>query len=70
MLVFFQRTVFLARCLLAQCSPLRFRISFSRERAAHFLAVTLPFIITYLFYGRHLLILKLAILAVAFFCLK
>ena len=30
----------------------------------------LPFIITYLFYGRHLLILKLAILAVAFFCLK
>ena len=25
---------------------------------------------TYLFYGRHLLILKLAILAIAFFCLN
>jgi len=30
----------------------------------------MPFILTYLFYGRHLLILKLAILAVAFFCLN
>jgi hypothetical protein len=28
-----------------------------------------PFIITYLFYGRHFLIIKLAILAVAFVCL-
>jgi hypothetical protein len=30
----------------------------------------MPFILTYLFYGRHLLILKLAILAIAFFCLN
>jgi hypothetical protein len=37
---------------------------------SHFLAAALPFILTYLFYGRHLLILKLAILAIAFFCLK
>src|SRR5947208_14856102 len=37
---------------------------------SHFLAAVLPFILTYLFYGRHLLILKLAILAVAFFCLN
>ena len=37
---------------------------------SHFLAAILPFIITYLFYGRHLLILKLAILAIAFFCLN
>jgi len=29
-----------------------------------------PFLITYLFYGRRLLILKLAILAITFFCLK
>jgi hypothetical protein len=36
---------------------------------SHFLAVILPFIITYLFYGRHPLIIKLAILAVAFVCL-
>ena len=36
---------------------------------SHFLAVILPFIVTYLFYGRHPLIIKLAVLAVAFFCL-
>jgi hypothetical protein len=37
---------------------------------SHFLAAVMPFILTYLFYGRHLLILKVAILAIAFFCLK
>ena len=42
---------------------------FSGARS-QFLAAVLPFILTYLFYGRHLLILKLAILAVAFFCLN
>ena len=36
---------------------------------SHFLAVILPFIVTYLFYGRHPLVMKLAVLAVAFFCL-
>ena len=37
---------------------------------SHFLAAVMPFLLTYLFYGRHLLILKLAILAIAFFCLN
>jgi hypothetical protein len=68
-LVFFQRTTFwriLAGAMFAITLPYFF---FSGTRSG-FVAVTLPFIITYLFYGRHLLILKLAILAVAFFCLK
>ena len=69
MLVFFQRTTFwriLAGAMFAITLPYYF---LSGTRSG-FVAVTLPFIITYLFYGRHLLILKLAILAVAFFCLK
>jgi hypothetical protein len=69
MLVFFQRTTFwrsLAGAMFAITLPYYF---FSGTRSG-FLTVTLPFIITYLFYGRHLLILKLAILAIAFFCLK
>ena len=69
MLVFFQRTTFwriLAGAMFAITLPYYF---LSGTRSG-FLAVTLPFIVTYLFYGRHLLILKLAILAVAFFCLK
>ena len=69
MLVFFQRTTFwriLAGAMFAITLPYYF---LSGTRSA-FLAVTLPFIITYLFYGRHLLILKLAILAIAFLCLK
>ena len=36
---------------------------------SHFLAVVLPCIITYLFYGRHSLVVRVAILAVAFVCL-
>jgi oligosaccharide repeat unit polymerase len=36
---------------------------------SHFLAVVLPLIVTYLFYGRHPLVIRLAILAVAFVCL-
>ena len=36
---------------------------------SHFLAAVLPFIITYLFYGRHPLVIRLAILGVAFVCL-
>jgi oligosaccharide repeat unit polymerase len=69
MLVFFQRTIFwriLAGAMFAITLPYYF---LSGTRSA-FLVVTLPFIITYLFYGRHLLILKLAILAIAFLCLK
>ena len=36
---------------------------------SHFLAAILPFIITYLFYGRQLLIIKVAVLGVAFISL-
>ena len=36
---------------------------------SHFLAVILPFIITYLLYGRHQIIIRLAILAISFVCL-
>jgi oligosaccharide repeat unit polymerase len=68
-LVFFQRSIawrLLAGAMFAITLPYFF---FAGARS-HFLAAALPFILTYLFYGRHLLILKLAILAIAFFCLK
>jgi hypothetical protein len=68
-LVFFQRSIawrLLAGAMFAITLPYFF---FAGARS-HFLAAVLPFILTYLFYGRHLLILKLAILAIAFFCLK
>jgi oligosaccharide repeat unit polymerase len=68
-LVFFQRSIAwrsLAGAMFAITLPYFF---FAGARS-HFLAAVLPFIITYLFYGRHLLILKLAILAIAFFCLN
>jgi oligosaccharide repeat unit polymerase len=67
-LVFFQRSAtwrFLAAAMFIVSLPY-FLLEGARS---HFLAVILPFIITYLFYGRHLLIIKLAVLAVAFFCL-
>ena len=41
---------------------------FQGARSA-FLAAILPFIITYLLYGRHRLVIRFAILAVAFICL-
>src|SRR5206468_6048487 len=68
-LVFFQRSTawrLLAGAMFAITLPNFF---FSGTRSG-FLAVTVPFMIAYLFYGRRLLILKLAILAIAFFCLK
>ena len=68
-LVFFQRSIawrLLAGAMFAITLPYFF---FAGARS-HFLAAVLPFILTYLFYGRHLLILKLAILAIAFFCLN
>jgi hypothetical protein len=68
-LVFFQRSIawrLLAGAMFAITLPYFF---FAGARS-HFLAAALPFVLTYLFYGRHLLILKLAILAIAFFCLK
>jgi hypothetical protein len=68
-MVFFQRTTprrLLAGAMFAITLPYFF---FAGARS-HFLAAVMPFVLTYLFYGRHLLILKLAILAIAFFCLK
>ena len=68
-LVFFQRNAawrLLAAAMFAITLPYFF---FAGSRNL-FLAVVVPFILTYLFYGRHLLILKLAILAIAFFCLN
>jgi hypothetical protein len=68
-LVFFQRSTawrLLAGAMFAITLP----YFFLAGARSHFLAAVLPFILTYLFYGRHLLILKLAILAIAFFCLN
>jgi hypothetical protein len=68
-LVFFQRSTFwrlVAAAIFALALPY-FLLAGARS---HFLAVILPFIITYLLYGRHALIIKLAILAVAFVCLE
>src|SRR3954453_10035981 len=68
-LVFFQRSTawrMLAGAMFAITLPYFF---FAGARS-HFLAAVMLFILTYLFYGRHRLILKMAILAIAFFCLK
>ncbi len=68
-LVFFQRST--ARRLLAGAMfAITLPYFFFAGARNQFLAAVMPFILTYLFYGRHLLILKLAILAIAFFCLK
>jgi oligosaccharide repeat unit polymerase len=67
-LVFFQRTTFwrlLAGAMFAITLP-SFFLGGSRNQ---FLAVIVPFIIAYLVYSRHVFIIKLAILAVAFVCL-
>jgi oligosaccharide repeat unit polymerase len=69
LLVFFQRSIawrLLAGAMFAITLPY---FLFAGARS-HFLVVVMPFIITYLFYGRQLLILRLAILAIAFFCLN
>ena len=68
-LIFFQRRIawrLLAGAMFAITLPYFF---FAGARS-HFLAAVMPFILTYLLYGRHLLILKLVILAIAFFCLN
>jgi oligosaccharide repeat unit polymerase len=67
-LVFFQRTTFwrwLAGAMFAITLP----YFFLAGARSHFLGAVVPFLITYLFYGRHLLVIKLAVLAVAFVCL-
>ena len=67
-LIFFQRSIawrLLAGAMFAITLPYFF---FAGARS-HFLAAVLPLIITYLFYGRHPLVVRVAILAVAFVCL-
>ena len=68
-LVFFQRSTFW-RLVAAAMFAITLPYFFLAGARSHFLAAVVPFIITYLFYGRHLLIVKLAILAIAFFCLN
>ena len=68
-LVFFQRSTawrLLAGAMFAITLP----YFFLAGARSHFLAAVVPFIITYLFYGRHPLVIRLAILAVAFVCLN
>src|SRR4030095_709826 len=67
-LIFFQRTTFW-RLVAGGMFVVSLPYFLFEGARSHFLAVILPFIITYLFYGRHPLILKVAILAVAFVCL-
>src|SRR6266581_1880696 len=67
-LVFFQRSIawrLLAGAMFAITLPYFF---FAGARN-HFLAAVMPFILTYLFYGRHLLVVRVSILAAAFVCL-
>jgi oligosaccharide repeat unit polymerase len=67
-LVFFQRSTSW-RLLAAAMFAITLPYFFLEGARSHFLAVLLPFILTYLFYGRHPLFVKLAILAAAFICL-
>ena len=67
-LVFFQRSAFW-RCLAGAMFVISLPYFLFEGARSHFLAAILPFIVTYLFYGRHLLLVKVAVLAVAFFCL-
>jgi hypothetical protein len=67
-LVFFQRSIFW-RLLAGAMFAITLPYFFFEGARSHFLAAILPFLITYLFYGRQPLIIKLAVLAVAFVCL-
>src|SRR6266496_449486 len=67
-LVFFQRTAFW-RCLAGAMFVISLPYFLFEGARSHFLAAILPFIVTYLFYGRHPLLVKVAVLAIAFFCL-
>ena len=57
-LVFFQRSIFW-RIVAVAMFAITLPYFFMAGARSHFLAAVLPFIITYLFYGRHLLILKI-----------
>ena len=67
-LVFFQRSAFW-RCLAGAMFVISLPYFLFEGARSHFLAAILPFIVTYLFYGRHPLLIKVAVLAIAFFCL-
>ena len=67
-LVFFQRTTFW-RVLAGAMFAITLPYFFFEGARSHFLAVLLPFILTYLLYGRHPLVVRFVILAVAFVCL-
>ena len=67
-LIFFQRSPFW-RVLAGAMFVISLPYFLLEGARSHFLAVILPFIIAYLFYGRHPLIIKVAILAIAFVCL-
>src|SRR5262249_7170492 len=67
-LVFFQRSVFW-RLVAATMFVISLPYFLLEGARSHFLAVILPLIITYLLYGRHPIIIRFAILAVAFVCL-
>jgi hypothetical protein len=68
-LVFFQRST-ASRWLAGAMFAITLPYFFLAGARSHFLAAVVPFIITYLFYGRHPLVIRLAILAVAFVCLN
>jgi len=67
-LVFFQRSIFWRIVAIAMFA-ITLPYFFMAGARSHFLAAVLPFIITYLFYGRHPLVIRMAVLAVAFVCL-
>lgn len=68
-LVFFQRSIFWRIVAIAMFA-ITLPYFFLAGARSHFLAAVVPFIITYLFYGRHPLVIRLAVLAVAFVCLN
>ncbi len=67
-LIFFQRKTSW-RLLAAAMFAITLPYFFFEGARSHFLAAVLPFIITYLFYARQPLVVRLAILAIAFVCL-
>ena len=67
-LVFFQRSAFW-RSLAGVMFLISLPYFLFEGARSHFLAAILPAIVSYLLYGRHSLLIKVAVLAVAFFCL-
>src|SRR5207249_8367596 len=67
-LVFFQRSTSW-RCIAGAMFAITLPYFFFEGARSHFLAAILPFILTYLFYGRHAIVIKFVILAVTFVCL-